>query len=147
MKSAAENTDRKSRKTGKIQQFFNRMQQAWASWMQKKTNRMSKATLLGVLALLVVCSTVYNFSILTDLGKQDKLPVAPITAPVLLQHVKTSPADSIDTARMERISTFSRYMDSLTQTPQGKALHDSIVRARPGLLDSVRMIEKIYRNR
>lgn len=147
MKSAAENTDRKSCKAGKIRQFINHMQQAWASWMQKKANRMSKAALLGVLALLVVCSTVYNFSILTDLEKQGKLPVVPITAPVLLQHVKTSTADSIDTARMERITAFSRYMDSLTQTAQGKVLHDSIMRARPGLLDSARMIEKIYGNR
>ena len=37
-------------------------------------------------------------------------------------------------------------MDSLARSPSGRKLYDSIVAARPGLMDSVRYIEKEYQN-
>jgi hypothetical protein len=36
-------------------------------------------------------------------------------------------------------------MDSLARSPSGKNLYDSITSQRPGLMDSVRFIEQLYR--
>lgn len=43
----------------------------------------------------------------------------------------------------ERIESFSNYMDSLRQISTGHA-YDSIVQARPGLMDSLAIVEKYY---
>jgi len=44
------------------------------------------------------------------------------------------------------IIRFRGYMDSLTRSPAGKAAYDSIILSRPGLLDSIRILEKIYQS-
>jgi hypothetical protein len=43
-----------------------------------------------------------------------------------------------------KIQEFNRYMDSLKKSPSGKKVYDSIIVMRPGLLDSVKMLENIY---
>jgi hypothetical protein len=43
----------------------------------------------------------------------------------------------------ERIESFSNYMDSLRQISTGHA-YDSIVQARPGLMDSLAIVERYY---
>ena len=45
---------------------------------------------------------------------------------------------------MEKITSFRKYMDSLGRSPTGKKMHDSIVLNRPGLLDSLTIIENYY---
>lgn len=50
-------------------------------------------------------------------------------------------------AEIGEIERFSRYMDSLSQTAGGKRIYDSICKARPGLLDSVAAVERIYNNK
>ncbi|HMR82950.1 MAG TPA: hypothetical protein PKE30_07455, partial [Niabella sp.] len=42
---------------------------------------------------------------------------------------------------LDRIKSFRRYLDSLQQTKDGRAVYDSIARYRPGLLDSLAFIE------
>ena len=43
------------------------------------------------------------------------------------------------------IFSFDRRMDSLKASENGKAAYDSLLRARPGLFDSLRKAEMIYR--
>lgn len=50
----------------------------------------------------------------------------------------------VSPAEIKRIRYFRRYMDSLASSQQGALLYDSIIRARPGLLDSVSQVERMY---
>ncbi len=43
-----------------------------------------------------------------------------------------------------RIHSFKNYMDSLASDAVGKAIYDSIVANRPGLLDSIKLLEEVY---
>ncbi len=43
----------------------------------------------------------------------------------------------------KRIRQFRKYMDSLSQSKSGSVLRDSILKARPGLMDSIRRLENI----
>ncbi len=45
---------------------------------------------------------------------------------------------------IRNIRAFRRHLDSLQQTATGKRVYDSIARHRPGLLDSLAIIEQIY---
>jgi hypothetical protein len=42
------------------------------------------------------------------------------------------------------INSFRQFMDSLEQTPRGKMLADSLRASRPGLLDSLSLVERMY---
>ena len=52
------------------------------------------------------------------------------------------PGAYVDEQMMKEIERFKLYMDSLKQT--GNHIYDSIGQARPGLMDSVRMLEEVY---
>lgn len=43
-----------------------------------------------------------------------------------------------------RIHDFKLYLDSISNTPSGRRIFDSIITARPGLIDSILIIEHIY---
>lgn len=45
---------------------------------------------------------------------------------------------------LEAVRAWRRWMDSLQTTPAGEVVYDSIVRARPGLLDSAKEAEAYY---
>lgn len=50
----------------------------------------------------------------------------------------------IDNETYQQIEAFEQYMDSLQQTPTGIKTRDSILQARPGLMDSITMLKEIY---
>lgn len=47
----------------------------------------------------------------------------------------------VKTGQME-LERYNRFMDSLSETPRGRLLRDSLLRARPGLPDSVRLLQE-----
>lgn len=51
---------------------------------------------------------------------------------------------AVTAAEYLKIKRFIHYMDSLSQNQQGKKVADSILASRPGLKDSVALIEKLY---
>ena len=50
-------------------------------------------------------------------------------------------------ASIGRIEAFCRRTDSLKNDPDGRILYDSLLKARPGLFDSIGKVEKMYRLR
>ena len=44
----------------------------------------------------------------------------------------------------QSIASFKHYMDSLNKSLNGKYQYDSILQARPGLMDSVQVLEQLY---
>ncbi|MFC0773325.1 hypothetical protein [Terrimonas alba] len=52
----------------------------------------------------------------------------------------------MDKQDYEQATAFRRYMDSLHNDKNGKYIYDSIMFSRPGLMDSVKLLEEIYQS-
>lgn len=125
-------------------------QRKWADLLQRKTRGYSRRTL--TLLLILFCLVFGGSSVYTIWqtlhSKDTKLPIYPITVP---QHIGNTLDDSLrkkdnwtGSPEYARIQRFKNYMDTLSKSRTGKATYDSILKARPGLMDSIRMIEKIF---
>lgn len=54
------------------------------------------------------------------------------------------PTPVLTEKQYHNIQQFKKYMNSLQITKVGKIKHDSIMKTRPGLMDSIDFIEKVY---
>lgn len=57
------------------------------------------------------------------------------------------PAPALSDKVIKNIQRFKNYMDSLQHTSSGKVKYDSIIRARPGLMDSLFLTESLYKQK
>ncbi|MBW8334462.1 MAG: hypothetical protein K0M40_20775 [Prolixibacteraceae bacterium] len=129
-----------------------RLQTGWALWMGKRTQHLSRRTLLLLLVAFIGFAGGYSIYLIGQSfsGIQtNAFSVTPIKKPGFVRQTgeTASPTDmNIDKPDYQRIVRFRGYMDSLTRSPAGKAVYDSILPSRPGLLDSARFIEEIYQS-
>ncbi|SFQ30351.1 hypothetical protein [Parafilimonas terrae] len=134
---------------GITQIAFAHLQTKWAKWMTKRTQRFSRNTWKLLLALFVLTAGGYSIYLAIDafISKGSKsIAVTPIRTPAHINEtgdVVTSTPQVTDTG-YNRIKNFRMYMDSLARSPSGKPIYDSIMKHRPGLPDSVRIIENYY---
>lgn len=54
------------------------------------------------------------------------------------------PVYILNTPDEQRIAKFRMYMDSLPHSSSGKIIRDSILKARPGLMDSISKLENLF---
>lgn len=141
--------ERKNLLKEKVNKGYQRLQSGWAQWMLRRTVGISPNKMRLILAAFVLVIGSYC-AWLTYAGITGKsatfFSVTPIKKP---SHTTTS--DSLVTAmpklsdsEYQRIRRFRGYMDSLAGSPTGKRMYDSIIRHRPGLMDSILYIEKYY---
>ena len=126
-----------------------RLQYKCANWLERKTAHFSRLNwiviLLGFIVFTGSCSIYLIVSSFSDTSKN--ITITPITKPTNSIALKETPIalnTIISKAELEKVKRFRRYMDSLGRSPTGKKTHDSIVRYRPGLLDSLTMLENYY---
>jgi hypothetical protein len=126
--------------------FVRKKQQRAADWLQQRSKRYSKRTQLT--GLVIFCLLFGGSSVCIVIGvlqgKGKIITVQPISVPA---HV-------IDTSRLfkelpvleqqiqENIQHFKRHLDSLYQ--YAPAAFDSVMKIRPGLIDSLMLVESIY---
>jgi hypothetical protein len=122
-----------------------KFQRAWAIWMQRRADKLSskgKTLMLfffcGV-SVLVSAALIYR----NIRGTVFHLQVSSISRPSL---PTSATINKPDTNSITRIIRFRKYMDSLSGNKNGKRKFDSIQEARPGLLDSAILLEKIYKS-
>jgi len=129
-----------------------RLQNGWAQWMGRRTQRLSRKTLFLLLLAFIVLAGGYSIYLIgkSFSGNQaNAISVTPIKKPgYVLQTGEATLHPNLIISKMnyKRIIRFRGYMDSLTRSPAGKAAYDSIILSRPGLLDSIRVIEEIYQS-
>ena len=129
-----------------------RLQTGWARWMDRRTEHLSRRTLFLLLLAFIVLADGYCIYLIGQSfsGNQaNAFSVTPIKKPGrVLQtgDAASEPEMIISKTDYQRIIRFRGYMDSLTRSPAGKAVYDSIILSRPGLPDSIRLIEKIYQS-
>jgi hypothetical protein len=129
-----------------------RMQTGWALWMGRRTEHLSRKTLLLLLLTFIALAGGYNIYLIGQSFSGDQanaISITPIKKPGhVLQagDAASQPYMIVSKTDYQGIIRFRGYMDSLTRSPSGKAAYDSIILNRPGLLDSIRFIEEIYQS-
>lgn len=129
-----------------------RWQSRWAEWMQRKAEKLSGKGKLMVLLIFVLLTGSYSIYLIRKSFTKNQTPsfsIISIKRPAHIQEtgdeVKLTNA-VISKSEYERIHRFSQYMDSLIHSFTGKVLYDSMVALRPGLMDSIQIIENIYQS-
>lgn len=128
------------------------VQGEWAQWMTKKTAKISLTNLLVIWVFFIAFSGGYSmYLIVTGLSGTGttNITVTPIAKLLRLSDTDDGiPEENsfISTNEFEKLNHFRIYMDSLARSPAGKKIHDSIVNNRPGLLDSLTVVENYYQS-
>ncbi len=123
------------------------VQQKWASGMNKLTRHWTspqkKLALVSFCLLLGAHSGIALYQAFNP--KPAKKTVIPVTRikPPLLQDNKTSLPTFNDPA-YRRVKEIHAYLDSLKGSTVGRAKYDSLIQQRPGLMDTIIMIENFY---
>jgi hypothetical protein len=126
-----------------------RLQYKCAHWLERKTAHFSRKSWIVIL----FCFTVFTcghciYVILNSFSpaKTSSITITSITKPAAVQSKDEIVKRSVIISKneFEKIIRFRRYIDSLGRSPTGKKVYDSIVQYRPGLLDSLTIIENYY---
>lgn len=128
------------------------LQRRWADRLQEKSERLSlgaKKWLLGLFVLIFGGMSVFiAWRGLTAGAGRPAVVVSPITVSSPAQQgvlATPFPGDQrVSSREYEVTQVFQRYLDSLGQSTDGQKVRDSLLRQRPGLLDSIRLIERMY---
>lgn len=130
-----------------------RFQQGWADFMQRYTERLSRNAKLIVLSLFCLTTgslSLYLIGSSVVSRKASSISVIHLTKPPyagkLSGDENTKALAMVSKAEYEKIQRFMFYMDSLARSPSGKQLHNRILTQRPGLIDSIMILEKIYQS-
>lgn len=128
----------------KVSNAINRRAHTWADWLNGKAAAWNVRKLKIVLVLLGVLWFVGSVFVAWH-AIESKQKVYAVTSIIVPRHIEQHDIATNDTAVMQavtRIEHFKSWLDSLHQ--RGSPVYDSIVQARPGLMDSILFIEQYY---
>ncbi|HNP25093.1 MAG TPA: hypothetical protein PKL37_23655 [Panacibacter sp.] len=132
----------------RIYKLIHQMQTGFASFMSRKFNHLTikkKKTVFILLFILIGGLSVYQIihGIFSDSEIGTTVKIDKINFPV---HNSKSNIERIKVTEKDyqSIASFRHYMDSLNKILNGKYQYDSILQARPGLMDSVQVLEQLY---
>lgn len=134
----------------KLEQANLRLQYKCAQWLERKTAHLSRKSWIFILiSFTLLTSGCCIYLIVDSFSKttSSSITITPIAKPTNTmqkgkQMINSSP--SISKIEYEKIIQFRRYIDSLGRSPTGRKLQDSILQCRPGLLDSLSIVENYY---
>lgn len=141
------------RKTKEIRispKYYLLLQDKWSKKMSALTSNLSKQSLVFFLVLFIIITgsisvySVYNgFSLKDQEGIKSRINYNHLIVTKPIFNKTTEPV--LPKIEFENITRFIFYLDSLKQSKEGKKIYDSINKCRPGLLDSVTLIENYYK--
>lgn len=128
------------------------LQKNWAGWMGVQASRLSVQKQKLALLLFILLTGSYFLYLMAQsiLGYNGGgLYISPLSAPAYATATGAEIKEvriPVSKAEYLKVSRFREYMDSLARNPSGKNIHDSILLARPGLMDSLVLIENYYQS-
>lgn len=132
----------------KLKGWYTKLKTAWANWMALRTARLTKKGWITALACLVLVMGSYSTYLIVSAftgAPAASIKVGSIRKPAHTGHTGEANAQGfISETEFKNIEKFQQYMDSLARDPTGRRLYDSITGARPGLMDSINLVEKYY---
>jgi predicted PurR-regulated permease PerM len=127
-----------------------RLQYRCAKWLERKTAHLSRKSWIVILFCFTIftggCSIyiiVNSFSANTT-KSITITPITKTTSTVPFENKTIQQNAIITKVEFEKIVRFREYIDSLGRSPTGEKLHDSILKYRQGLLDSLTIVENYY---
>lgn len=151
-KSAVKENVAQERLANNIVSACIRLQQWWATFMQRYTERLSHNGKLIALSLFCLIAWSLNIYLIANSIMSRKASSFTVTPLIKSPYTDKSGDENTKTfeivskAEYEKIQRFRHYMDSLARCPSGKKLYDSILIYRPGLMDSILLLETIYQS-
>ncbi|MBC7886664.1 MAG: hypothetical protein H7Z13_02160 [Ferruginibacter sp.] len=127
-----------------------RLQDQWASFMQRLTEKLSINSKKSVTILFCLLAGCYNlFTIIESFSakKKNLIAVINIKTPKHLTHngeENIHPATINPATEFKTIQNFRAYLDSLKLSAKGRIVADSILRMRPGLQDSIIQLKQLF---
>ncbi len=123
-----------------------KVQRNWVKGMEKLFSKLSPASTKVVLIVAFLFATGYcTMMVAYSFGKAGTILLKSVTGVQPVAIGKTVPDLSSGVpAFIKRIERFKHYLDSLSKTDDGRKIRDSLLFRRPGLLDSIQRIERIY---
>jgi hypothetical protein len=129
--------------------FLLSVQTRFASIMNAWTNQLSTGA--KRFWLVIFCLVFGGFSIYAFIGafrnnenSSRSIKPAQVSFPKYYHQQELHKVPTVSKNDMLRIDRFKKYMDSLQRSKNGKGIYDSIIKARPGLMDSIKVIEQLY---
>ena len=135
---------------GKIAGAGIKMQKLFAQKMNNIFMNIEIKRLKALLVLFCLCAGGYSIYLVADSiikpdKKQNSLKIQQMDVPKHFDKTgdeSLNPEAYVDEETFQRIKQFRVYMDSLKRNKSSE--YDSILQVRPGLMDSVQMLEEIY---
>lgn len=135
-----------------IVQKWIKVQEQCATFLQCQSEKLSFKTKKFLLVMFLLLSDAVCLYLIFESVASDKnkcFSIAPIKVP---EHAKAGDENAkasaiVSEAEYERIHRFQLLMDSLSKSPSGKQLYDSVLNKSPGLMNSVMLIQKIYKSK
>lgn len=126
-----------------------RLQHKCAHWMEKKTAHLSRESWILILICFIVLTSGYSIHLMIGSFSDIANNVEPITTIVKSTNGRqVAKKDKLNVpiskAEFEKIVRFRKFVERLGHSATGKKVQDSIMRYRPGLLDSLTIVEKYY---
>jgi hypothetical protein len=123
------------------------IQRKWATGMQNMTIGLSIRKLKVYMVIITLSVTGYTtFLVYSSFtGSQTRLPRMGSIQKPLMPKFDQEYTSHKDTLMLIRLKKFHKYMDSLAVSEPGKKIRDSLLRQRPGLLDSLNQLEELMR--
>lgn len=131
---------------GKVTAF----QFKWASFMQRNSERFSLRVKKYFTAIIVLFASLYSLYIIASSILQPSKKEYHISTIHIPAYTTTTGDEKLYSNNLipekeyNKIIRFHQYMDSLNQTAKGKIIADNIIKKRPGLMDSVLQLKKLF---
>lgn len=134
---------------GYLQKLYLRARARWVQWMTRHSQRLGRRGLMiafGVFTTIIAAGCVLLiFSGGMLLGTSPSISPDKIIS-IRAPDTTSSPKLVRDTLLQQQLSAFRRYMAKLENSETGRKTRDSLLRARPGLMDSIAIAETLYTN-
>ncbi len=127
------------------------LQQRWAVFMQHYSERLSTQWKAIILSIFCLCTGGFSFLLIARSLTSNNIVSFNVTQfksapPLKMGDELNKPPAIITKEEFKKIEHFKKYIDSLAGSPAGKKLYDSILISRPGLIDSIILLENIYQS-
>jgi hypothetical protein len=142
-----DNSPRLDKMASLLATFLRTVQEKWATCMTRWTASLSKRALQVVVFLFCLLFGGASLFTFLDVFRQNAptlMKPATLTVPKYYKQPGVALTPLLTPQDREYISRFKTHLDSLNSSLGGRAVYDSLLRERPGLLDSLRMIEDVF---
>lgn len=128
-----------------LQKRLTKAAKSLAALLNRNTAHLGIRAWTVLLITFCITSAVTFGGLLTATGNRDDWPAAS-KMQLRVANLQHTPAKAPDKQPSipSGINSFRQFMDSLEQTTHGKMLADSLRASRPGLLDSLSLVERMY---